>query len=122
MGQQAIQFRTVGNVTIAALAKSDITPEVNRILHDRLTELQVDDRPSTFVLDLSSLQILRSVALSALVIFLNRVRSSGGRLVLAGLPERCRRVMVVTGLDNVFDLYEDAPSALEALGEKGAEA
>lgn len=122
MGQQAIQFRTVGNVTIAALARSDITPKVNRILHDRLTELQVDDRPSTFVLDLSSLQILGSVALSALVIFLNRVRSSGGRFVLAGLPKRCRRVMVVTGLDNVFDRYEDVPSALEALGETDAEA
>lgn len=122
MGQQGIQFRTVGNVTIAVLVKSGITPEVNRILHEKLTELQVDDRPSTFVLDLSSLQILGSVALSALVIFRKRVWSSGGRLVLAGLRERCRRVMVVTGLNNVFDLYEDVPSALEALGETGAEA
>ena len=122
MGQQVIQFRIVGNVTIAVLAKSGITPEVNRALHDKLTELQADNRPATFVLDLSSLQILGSVGLSALVIFLKRVRSSGGRLVLAGLRERRRRVMVATGLDNVFDLYEDVPSALKALSETDAEA
>ena len=87
--------RTVVNMTMAVPVKSGITPEVDRIPHYRLTELQVDDRRLTFVPDPFSLQILGSVALSALVILLKRLQSSGGRLVLAGLRERRRRVMVV---------------------------
>ena len=112
MRQQAIHFELVGDVTIAALQTTEITPNIGKALRERLLELQAAGRPARFILDLSKLDFLGSVGLSVLVVFLKRVRASDGQVIISGLSGRCQDVMTVTDLDKVFTLCDGVESAL----------
>ena len=115
MGQQAIHFELVGDVTIAALQTSEITPNIDKTLRERLLELGTAGRPARFILDLSKLEFLGSVGLSVLVVFLKRIRGADGQLIISGLTGHCQDVMTVTELDKVFTLCDGVESALDKI-------
>jgi anti-anti-sigma factor len=66
----------------------------------------VDD--ARLVIDCSALTFIDSTGLSVLEA---ASKKTGKRLVLVALPDQCRRVFEITGLDQVFELVDDADSA-----------
>lgn len=69
------------------------------------------------VVDLGKVEYLDSTALGVLIGGLKRMRETDGNLVLVCPSPRIRRVFEITGLDKIFELYNSADEAREALGK-----
>jgi anti-sigma B factor antagonist len=81
-------------------------------LRARLEELLASGAKH-FVVDLSAVPFLDSAGMSALVSLLKRARQAGGDVRLVWpQQEAARRILHLTKLDRVFDLFETAEQAL----------
>jgi len=69
---------------------------------------------SRVVVDLAGVEFLDSTGLGVLVGILKRVRSHGGALRLVAPPEQVRRLLALTRLDQILDVYPDTASAVTA--------
>lgn len=65
------------------------------------------------ILDLSGVEYMDSSGLGMLVGLLKRQRESGGVLAIAGHQPRVQRLFEITGLKQVFELYDDVAGALK---------
>lgn len=68
-----------------------------------------------FVFDMDSVDLLNSIGLGRLVTYYTRTAREGGRLALASLSERNRRAAFVARILDLFEEFDDAASAVEAL-------
>lgn len=67
-----------------------------------------------FLLDFSNVTYLSSSALGIFISFQRRVVQKPAELKLSGICDGIMEVFRITKLDTVFDIYKDAPSAVEA--------
>ena len=86
-------------------------------LRAELGRLNETETPA-IVLDLTDLEFIDSTGLGVLVGALRRARSQGGDIRLAGARPGIRRVLSVTGLDRVFELFATVAEAMT--GSPGA--
>jgi len=66
------------------------------------------------VLDMSSVPLVDSAGLEALLDIQKKLRESAGSLKLAGLTQLCEDVFRVTGLAQRFETFEDAKAAIRS--------
>ncbi len=66
------------------------------------------------VIDMSSVPLVDSAGLEALLDIQQRFRESAGSLKLAGLTQLCEDVLRVTGLSQRFETYADTNSAVRS--------
>jgi anti-sigma B factor antagonist len=69
--------------------------------------------PAFVVLDLTDLTFIDSSGLGVLVGTLRRVRDGGGEVRLAAASAGVRRVLSVTGLDTVFQVFDTVDDACD---------
>lgn len=102
------------NVDGAAVvsAVGEVDSLTAHLLRDELTR-QFDTAPARVVVDLSKIEFLGSVGLSALVAAAERGSASGIALHLVA-GRTVRRVIDATGLHPVLTVYDDLASALAA--------
>lgn len=116
----ALTFETdqVDPVTVVAVAG-----EVDLDTADTL-RAQVDqalrDRPPELVLDLAAVDFLDSSGLGALLELHRRLTDEGGFLRLVIASRHVRRVIDVTGMAQVLDIYDSRKAALAAQREPSA--
>jgi len=65
------------------------------------------------VVDLNATEYMDSTGLGTLVGLLKRMKESGGDVVIAVARPRVRRLFEITGLTQVFRIYDDAAAALK---------
>jgi len=65
------------------------------------------------VIDLSATEYMDSAGLGTLVGLRKRLRESGGELLLAAPKPRVRRLLDITGLDQILAVHEDVAAALK---------
>ena len=111
--QAQVSWDDNGSAVVATVEAADMTPDILEALMGRVRELSDASRPALLVVDMARVKFVDSVGLGSLVVLLRRVKETQGRLALTGLGGHSRNVLQVTGLDKVFELYDDAPSALE---------
>jgi len=70
------------------------------------------------IIDLTKVEYLDSTALGVLIGGLKRMREMDGNMVLVCPSARIRRVFEITGLDKIFDIYNTADEAQEAVGKE----
>lgn len=75
----------------------------------------LDEGDRFIVLDLSGVPFCDSAGLNALLAVRRRAVDTGTRLVLAGVQEQLRQLLHITGVDEILDVYDSAPQAVEAL-------
>ena len=68
------------------------------------------------VLDLSSLKFLGSLGIGAITRFYQKMKKSGGELIIVRPPEQVFKVFSLTGLAKVIPFIEDEASALAKFG------
>lgn len=73
------------------------------------------DQPKHVVLDLRAVRTLNSSNLAQLLRLRKRVLSQGKRLRLSGVRDSVWSILIVTGLDKVFDFSEDLSAALASV-------
>ena len=116
MDQQThVSITDAEGITIATVEVPEISPSVTEALLAWRNESGNTDQPVKLVMDLSKVKFIDSVALGALVVLLRRIRQNGGRLALAGLTGHAMRVLQVTNLEKVFELFDDVSSAIDGL-------
>ena len=69
-----------------------------------------------FVIDLSKVGFLSSLALALIVFFAKEVKALGGSIKLCGLSSEALGVFQVTQLDKVFEIYDKEQDALKSFG------
>lgn len=113
--QNILSEQRLGDLRVVAVQAVELIPDVADALLLKQQESLAAGESIKLVLDLSEVKFIDSVALGTLVVLLRRIKEGKGRLAMAGLGGHSLRVMQVTGLEKVFELYEDVASAAEAL-------
>lgn len=98
---------------LAASGEIDLYTAPN--LQTRLTEAVRDTSPHV-VIDLSNVEFCDSTGMNVLLAALKRARERGGSLSLAGPQSPVRRILEITGLDTVFEVYGTVEEALSQVG------
>ena len=91
----AVVLRAVGEVDVST------APALRRHLDELIQRGHRD-----IVVDLTDVDFLDSTGLGVLVGRLKLLRSQGGELRLTGARDRVHKVLVITGLDKVFEISE----------------
>ncbi|GGU64779.1 hypothetical protein GCM10010502_14460 [Kitasatospora aureofaciens] len=69
-------------------------------------------RPPQLIVDLTGLAFCHSVCLNALLTARRRAKAAGVEMVLAAPPPQTRRVLEITGTDQVFTICSSVRTAL----------
>jgi anti-sigma B factor antagonist len=104
--------RTQGDAVItAAIGELDLhnSPDLRAALLAILSK----NLPKRLVLDLSQVPYMDSSAVAVLVEALQKLRPSGGRVMLVGLQPRVRGLLEIARLDTIFVLVANEQQALE---------
>jgi anti-sigma B factor antagonist len=75
----------------------------------------IEKKSPAIVVDLSNVSYVDSSGLAIFLDALQRVRSYGGKIALAGLRANVRVVFEIAKLDQVFQIFDDRESAVKAL-------
>lgn len=79
-------------------------------LRDHLIQ-QVTEGNHNIAVDLSGVEFMDSSGLAVLISGLRRTKEHDGSLVLVGPTASVRRVLSITGLDKVFEIYDSVDKA-----------
>jgi anti-anti-sigma factor len=110
-----IAERTVGEVTIFTLCGQLVYDEGTQTLRQVLTAA-VAAGARACLLDLEQVTYLDSGGVGSLVEMFRHVTRRGGQLKLLRPSPAARRVLGITHLTAVFDIFDDEPDALLNLG------
>ncbi|MCC7332044.1 MAG: STAS domain-containing protein [Flavobacteriales bacterium] len=67
------------------------------------------------IIDLSQMQYLNSTGLNIFIRILTLVRNNGGDVMIANVPEKINKLLVVTKLNSVFNIVKTIEKAKEEL-------
>ncbi len=81
---------------------------------------EIDSGRYAFIVDCSKLTYISSAGLGVFMTFVEEVRENGGDIKLCGLVPRVRHTFEILGFQDIFDLLDDVPSAVQRFGEKKA--
>ncbi|MGW5559011.1 STAS domain-containing protein [Micromonospora sp. NPDC003944] len=87
-------------------------------LRDNLQQL-IDSGDRQVVVDLAGVGFIDSSALGTLVVMFKSLGDVDGRLSLAAVQPGVRRVLSITSVDRVIDIYDDVPAAEAAIPTTG---
>ena len=114
-----IQDAVQQGVTVLRLDGHLVADENDRLLRERVTELAAHGA-RFFLIDLSHVSYVDSGGLGAIIEMYNAIERLGGRLALL-CPSACAdRVLEITHLASVFDVFRDEGTALRTLAPSGA--
>jgi anti-sigma B factor antagonist len=114
MSNLSIGQRMVGDIAVVDLDGKVTLGETNRQLHEALRAL-VTAGTNKIVLNLKKVKSIDSSGLGEIVAGYSTLRSHGGSLVLANIPERVVDLMTITKLYTVFDVFESEDEAIANL-------
>jgi anti-anti-sigma factor len=105
-----IERRAEGEFLVVATGEADLhaAPELDRCIREC-----EESGPNVIVVDLAGATLLDSIALGVLVAAHGRLAKRGIPLKLVFTNHLVRRVLTITGLDRVFDIYPSSAAALE---------
>ena len=110
---QAIE-RSQDNVTIIDVVGRLVVEDGVNELRALVARLIAEGRRD-LVLNLGPCPYVDSAGIGTLATALVRVHKSGGQLVLLNPRERVKELLRMTGLLDVFTVYDDEPSAVHAV-------
>lgn len=91
-----------------------VDPTENQAILQHCIE-QLDAQRLFWVVDMSAMSFVNSTGLNFLISLLTRTRTRGGEVVLAGLSDRIKQVLVLTRLQTMFIACASVDEALEFL-------
>lgn len=113
----ASSLQDEGSAVLALTGEVDVsnTPQVREAGLKLLA-----DGAKKLVVDLSATDYMDSAGLGTLVGLLKRLKEAGGAMAIAGPQPRVNRLFQITGLNQIFSIYEDVGTAIkEVAHERG---
>lgn len=106
-----IESRSEGRVKLLQL-KGRLTVDHGAMKFQTVVRELADSGHRFVVLDLGEIEYLDSLGVEALVASYTALAKAGGRLKLANLTPRINRLLEVTKLDSVFEIFDDSQTAI----------
>lgn len=78
-------------------------------------EVKIQAGSTVYVVDLSEMDYMNSSGLTFLISILTRARNAGGEVAIANLSDNIKKILLVTRLNNMFNVYSSVEEAIEAL-------
>jgi len=101
-----------GRACTVVEVRGEIDMDNRHMLEDLLGEV-VDAGARHVVLDFAGVTFMDSSGLVMLVVSLERLRDTGGRLCLAHVQKPVRNLLVLSAVDKVLDVYDRVEAAEE---------
>lgn len=102
-------------VTKVSFVDRNILEEANiQQIGDELTAMVEQSSAPKLLIDFSGVEHLSSAALGTLITVNNKVKHKGGQLRLASIDPQIREVFVITKLDKLFQIHDDADAAMKS--------
>ena len=84
--------------------------ENNKILEE--AKGYIEEGMNRFVIDLSKIKFISSMGLRFLLGMLTKSRNTGGEAVLVNVPEQVTKLLVMTKLQNMFNIHDTVGAAI----------
>lgn len=78
-----------------------------------LFEEMLSKGENSVMLELSGLEYVNSSGLNLFIGMLTKARNAGGELVICGVSDKVRQLLVMTRLDSIFKIYGSIETASE---------
>ncbi|MBP89411.1 MAG: anti-anti-sigma factor [Planctomycetaceae bacterium] len=112
---QRLAVSEVGDVTVVRFVDRRILDAANiEELGGELFGLVEDQNRQKLLINFTDVEFLSSAALNKLIILDKKVKTNGGKLVLAELLPEINQVFTITRLDQLFKIEPTEKSALDA--------
>jgi anti-sigma B factor antagonist len=110
-----IEIQQSGNITEVILLDKDVLDEltINEIT-DSIFAVVEDKAPIKLVLNFKEVRHLSSSALGALIRINKRIEETQGAFRLSNIKSSLYDIFVITKLNKVFKIFDDAQSARES--------
>lgn len=69
----------------------------------------------SLAIDMGEMEYMNSTGLSVLINLLTQTRSQGGEVVIANVPEKINKLLIITKLNSVFNIAENIEEAKKQL-------
>lgn len=97
---------------ILVIAPSGRLDSSSATLFDQRLAATIDRGDTRFVIDLSTLDYISSLGLSVLLSAAKKVKRLEGSVSLAGMNERVRNVMDISGFSRIFTIFPTVEAAV----------
>lgn len=108
------EYKIVNNV-LRIEPKGDLTGLLHKQELLEAAENALESSISNCLVDLSGLKYINSADIGTLVTLLTKFRNAGGEVVLLNPSEHIRKLLVITKLHAIFDVFNDEEEALKEL-------
>jgi anti-anti-sigma factor len=99
--------------TVVTFRKEKILEDTDiQSLAESLFGLLKDAQEVNLILDFHPVGFMSSAVLGLLIRISKKVAEQGGQVRLCGINKRIYQAFVITGLDKVFDIFQDVDNAL----------
>lgn len=116
-GKSGVEITAVGDaaalVRFTSAAISDVEGIVS--MSAQIRKYASDNKVGLVVFDFSGVRFFSSQVLGMLLEVRQEVEPWGGKVVVSAIDPQLHRVFRITGLDKVFEFFEDGDSALEGV-------
>jgi anti-sigma B factor antagonist len=102
------------HAVLVTLAVKNMDEQSTRAVQSDIERAALESPGLPFVIDLSSVKLLPSLTIGALVRMNRDFRTRGQRLMLAAVQPTVRQVLAIAKLDRLFEIHDDAAAALKA--------
>lgn len=115
-GNLEVCIRKTRDIPVIGLS-GDLDSYACRRLKEAIDRI-IDGGDSQIVIDFSNVEYMDSYGLSTLVGSLERVSAHDGDMAISGMGSHVLSVLKVTGLNSLFELFEDEDDAAIFLGAR----
>lgn len=76
---------------------------------------QLENNHKNFIFDLHHMSYMNSSGLNVFIQLFTRIRNNGGELVFCNVPEKINNLLLITKLNNIFNIQSSEEEALNYL-------
>jgi anti-sigma B factor antagonist len=109
----AYSFSTTNNVEV--LQVDDLLNPMDNNAIIKEVEEKIQAGSTVYLVDLSEMDYMNSSGLTFLISILTRARNAGGEVAIANLSDNIKKILLVTRLNNMFNVYSSVEEAVEDL-------
>jgi anti-sigma B factor antagonist len=80
-------------------------------------QAEIEEGRTRIIVDCAKLTYISSAGLGVFMSFIEEIREQGGDIKICGLAPKVRHTFEILGFQDIFDLLEDVPSAVQRFAE-----
>ncbi|MCS6988564.1 MAG: STAS domain-containing protein [Chloroherpetonaceae bacterium] len=80
---------------------------------ERVFEKLISEQRANIVVNFSNLNYISSAGLGVFMAFIDEVRSKGGDIKFANMPEKIYQIFDLLGFPSLYEIYDDEKKAIE---------